>query len=125
MAKMLLILSWTLAMSCLFMPTPGMAENERAAEEVDQLITRIEISNCAFNRNGRWYDAKEAAAHLKQKYRYAQSKGLINSAEDFIRLVATKSSLSGKPYMVQCAGETPQKSGEWLTTMLKQLREIK
>jgi hypothetical protein len=122
-SKSLLQLSLSLAILFFFIAKLGMAQNERGAEEIDQLITFIKISNCTFNRNGRWYDAEEAADHLKQKYRYAEKKGLIKTAEDFIRFIATKSSISGKPYLVQCAGENSQESAEWLTTELRQLRE--
>jgi hypothetical protein len=49
---------------------------------------------------------------------------LVDTAEDFIEIAATRSSISGKEYVVQCEGDKPRKSAVWLTGVLAQLREI-
>jgi hypothetical protein len=100
------------------------ADKDVAVYEVELLIESIKMSHCRFNRNGSWYESKEAADHLNTKYQYIHNLGLIESVEDFIRLAASKSSISGEEYIVQCEDGTTQISAEWLTNKLKQIREI-
>ena len=92
------------------------------AAEVGQLLTTLERSPCMFNRNGKWYSASEARAHLEMKFRYFVDQDSISTTEDFINLAATTSSRSGKPYQVQCAGEDPVPSATWLTEELHRIR---
>jgi Family of unknown function (DUF5329) len=93
-----------------------------AKSEIAQLLTKLEQSNCQFNRNGSWYTAKDAKAHLNKKFEYLADKGEIASTEQFIELGASQSSMSGKPYWVQCAGASPIESASWLSGQLKQIR---
>ena len=87
--------------------------------KINQLIIRLEVSGCSFTRNGSTYNSLKAADHLRLKYR--NGKKWVNSAEQFIDRLATKSSWSGKPYTVNCGkGETP--SGPWLHAQLVALR---
>jgi hypothetical protein len=93
------------------------------AEEIGYLLSYLDRSACKFNRNGRWYSATEARAHLERKYRYLADQDSIATTEDFISLAATSSSMSGKPYQVQCAGEEPVSSAAWLRTELQRIRQ--
>jgi hypothetical protein len=97
--------------------------HESAKTEIAALFATLEQSNCEFNRNGSWYDAKKAADHLRGKYDYLTKKGMIVTAESFIELAASKSSTSGKSYLVRCDGKTPIESNAWFTEKLKALRE--
>ncbi len=106
-------------------PVFAVGENRTVASEVEQLITFVENSACQFNRNGKWYDSVEAAKHIGKKYRYVHKRGLVKSTEDFIKYSATKSSLSGKMYMVQCADEELLKSSKWLSDELAKNRREK
>ncbi len=90
--------------------------------EIGQLLGYIEHSGCLLYRNGSWYSASDARAHLEMKYRYLRDRGLVDTTEDFIDRAATASSMSGKPYQVQCDGGEPVPSAEWLTTELHRLR---
>ena len=92
------------------------------ASEINQLFATLENSKCEFYRNGSWYDAKKASAHLHQKYEYLVKKHLVTSTESFIELAATKSSMSGTPYQVRCGNTQPVPSNSWFTDKLKQLR---
>jgi hypothetical protein len=47
---------------------------------------------------------------------------LLGSAEDFIALAATRSSLSGEAYGVRCGQSAPLPSAQWLRTELRGLR---
>jgi hypothetical protein len=90
--------------------------------EINQLFVALENSKCEFNRNGSWYNAQKATEHLRRKYDYLLQKGLVTSTESFIDLAATKSSLSGKPYLVRCGNAQPIPSKSWFTGKLKELR---
>lgn len=90
--------------------------------EIASLLGRLETSDCRFNRNGSWYSGQKAKAHMLAKLHYLEARTTLTSTEQFIDLAATKSSISGKPYLVQC-GDTPAQTSEvWLTTQLKLLR---
>lgn len=93
--------------------------------EVERLIEFIKASPCQFNRNGSWYASNEAAGHIDKKYHAALEKDLVHSAEDFISYAASKSSLTGMPYTVQCQGIGEMNCSEWLTAELRKVREEK
>ena len=93
-----------------------------ARTEIDYLLGSMENSACEFYRNGSWYDAKTAAAHLRDKYEILAKGDQIQTAEDFIEQAATKSSLSGRPYQVRCSGEEAVASNEWLRHLLARYR---
>jgi hypothetical protein len=88
--------------------------------EVDQLIAYVDQSTCTFIRNGSKGNSHAAAAHLRQKYRYAQ--GRVETAEQFIDHIASGSSLTGKPYLVECPGQQREQSAAWLRKELARLR---
>ncbi len=93
-----------------------------ARAEVDALLTRLQASGCEFNRNGSWYAGADAKAHLLKKLDYLEGKDLVKTAEQFIEQGASSSSMSGKPYLVRCAGKAPVESGKWLAAELQQVR---
>jgi hypothetical protein len=98
-------------------PPPTLAASPEA--EIDHLLTFIAGSPCAFIRNGVAYDGAQAMGHIKDKYQHYRED--IRSAEDFIALAASKSAMSGKPYLVQCDGaEMP--AADWLTQELSAFR---
>jgi len=106
-------------------PVFAVDENKTVASEVEQLLTFVQTSGCQFNRNGKWYDSVEAAKHIGKKYRYVNKRGLVKSTEDFIKYAATKSSMSGKIYTVQCADGELLKSSKWLIDELAKNRGVK
>ena len=90
--------------------------------EIDKLIWRLHASGCEFNRNGSWYTGEDAAKHLLTKLEYLKGKTTVKSTEQFIELAASNSSVSGKPYLVRCAGAAPVESQTWLLRQLKVIR---
>jgi Family of unknown function (DUF5329) len=56
-----------------------------ARREIDHLLRYIEDSRCSFDRDGTWYDADTAQAHVRMKYDFLLLQGRIGTAEDFIR----------------------------------------
>ena len=93
-----------------------------ARAEVDGLLARLQSSACEFNRNGSWHSAAEAKTHLLRKLGYLEDKNLVKTTEQFIELGASKSSASGKPYLVRCPNAAAVPSGDWLLQQLKALR---
>jgi len=68
--------------------------------KIDYLIASIEnLHDAQFIRNDVAYEAKAAAEHLRLKRRLAGSK--VATAEDFIRLCGSASSMSGTAYQIR------------------------
>ena len=67
--------------------------------KIEYLISRVRKSPHLFIRNGQAYKGSRAAMHLLFKYQRKHS--LINTAQDFINHLASKSSASGKLYAIQ------------------------
>lgn len=96
---------------------PPVAEREIAA-----LLAALQASPCRFQRNGSWYPAAEARAHLQRKYDYLRKRDLVASAEQFIARGASRSSSSGKAYRVACPGQPEQDAATWFAQQLAALR---
>ena len=100
------------------------ASPAKSAESLDQtisyLIDYVANSKATFIRNGASHTPAEAAEHIKTKY--AHFKKDIKTPEDFIRLSASKSLLSGKPYLVRLPDGKEMHLDAWLTDALKQRR---
>lgn len=99
-------------------PTPPAVRTE-----IERVIERMQASGCQFERNGKWYDAQEARKHLLRKLAYIEKRReTLASAEQFIDVAASKSSLSGKPYRVRCGGGEAVPSRVWLNNALRAIR---
>ena len=92
-------------------------------QEITHLLNFIENSGCIFIRNNKRYDGKRARDHLNTKYQYIQKRETNVSAEQFIQYAASQSSLSKKPYTVQCGSADPILSDQWLSRELNQFRQ--
>ncbi|MET0151722.1 MAG: DUF5329 domain-containing protein [Candidatus Binatia bacterium] len=97
----------------------AVAAHADTADEVQHLLDYVGGSGCTFVRNGVESDAAAARTHLASKYGHAKSR--VGSAEDFIRLLASRSSMTGEPYVVYC-GSSRFLSGDWLTEELRRYR---
>ena len=95
----------------------------RVDEEVRLLIDSVAQSGCTFERNGKSYEAGDAADHLTLKFK--RGKKYAKNSENFIDRLASKSSLSGKPYHIACPGQEKMTSGDWLHQKLTSLRQVK
>lgn len=93
--------------------------------EISYLFEYLRNSNCEFNRNGTWYSPDKAVSHLNKKYQYLLKRGLIKSTEQFIDRAASKSSMSGKPYLVKCGESDSVESSIWFTDELLRFRTAK
>ena len=90
-------------------------------KEIAHLLTYVKTTQCQYVRNGDMHNGQSAAKHIKSKYDYFKSD--ITSAEDFIRLSATKSTMSGNLYYIKCVGSPKIKSSKWLLEELNRYRE--
>ena len=93
-----------------------------ARAEIDGLLSRLESSACAFNRNGTWHTSAEAKSHLLRKLKYLEDRGLVATAEQFIERAASSSSTTGQPYLVRCGNGVPVSSGTWMLSQLQIMR---
>ena len=51
---------------------------DKMEKEILHLFDHLQNSSCEFNRNGKWYTAEEAVAHIQHKYQYLKKKGNID-----------------------------------------------
>lgn len=98
-------------------PPPPQSERE-----IDRLITALGQSGCQFQRNGSWYAAADAQAHLRKKYAWLRKRDMVDSAEQFIQRAGTQSSISGQAYQVRCSGQPAVTSAAWLKARLAEIR---
>ena len=109
-----LLLGWASLVSA----TPSPEEHLR----IQALIQRVEKStSMSFLRNGTAHTAAEAAEHMQAKYAHFKNK--IATAEDFVDLCASRSEMSGKPYMVKMGDAAPVEAGTFLKDELRTLRK--
>ena len=114
------VMKWLLLMSWLFSSVSYADVPPGQVAEVQHLLAFVAGSNCKLERNGSLHDGKEAVAHIKKKYDYFRDE--INTTEDFIAYSATKSTLSGRRYHVQCPGKAVLESRDWLLNELHRYR---
>ncbi len=88
--------------------------------EIDHLIGYVSETDCDYERNGTKHQGSEAVKHIVRKYNYFKDD--INSAEDFIKYSATKSTMSGKYYQIHCPNQVTVKSKDWLLDELARYR---
>ena len=91
----------------LFLVAVGIAHAQvpQEAVKIQYLIISVEtMKGAKFLRNGREYDARAAADHLRLKLKMAGNS--VKTADDFIKLCGARSSLTGEVYRVRLATGT-------------------
>jgi Family of unknown function (DUF5329) len=95
-----------------------------AAESLENsikfLLDYVAKSDVTFVRNGQTHTPQEAVDHIKAKYEHFKEE--IKTPEDFIRLSASKSLLTGQPYLVRTKDGKEIQLSAWLTDALKKHR---
>ena len=105
----------------LLLAVPALSDVPDAQKaEVLHLIQFVETTDCAFERNGKKHSGEEAAKHINRKY--GHFRGQITTTEEFIEYSASKSTMSGKEYLVYCGDDAPITSQEWLLEELSAYR---
>ena len=90
-------------------------------ETIQYLLDFVKTSECIFIRNNKEHTAGNAATHMQRKY--AHFKDDIKTPEDFIRLTATKSLMTGKLYYVRLKDGKKLTSEAWLLQALEAYRQ--
>ena len=98
---------------------PGQSRGEpsaRIGQTIQHLIAYVAGSGLTFIRNAELHTSIDAAAHMNKKYQHFKDD--IDTPEDFIELCATKSLLSGDPYLIIDAKGNQIRTSDWLRTEL-------
>lgn len=101
-------------------PATAAPAEEDLQETIDYLLDYVRTSDVIFIRNNKEHTPEEAADHIFKKYKHYKKK--IKTPEDFIRLAATKSMMSGKAYQIRTADGVTMTTAEWLTKALEEYR---
>jgi hypothetical protein len=83
---------------------------------IGYLIDVVATSGHTFLRNSTRYSAAQAAQHLQRKYQHFRDK--IHTVDDFIELAASRSLLTGKPYLVIDTAGSSMPTSQWLQQVL-------
>ena len=91
-------------------------------EKIQRLIKYVRsLQGATFIRNGSEHTPAEAADHMELKLKKAGSK--VRTAVQFITYCASKSSVSGKDYMVRLQSGKMVKSMDLLVEELKRIEK--
>ena len=90
--------------------------------EINHLLNYVKNTKCLYERNGDRHSGGDAYKHISKKYKYFEDD--IQSAEDFIQLSATQSTVSGRKYYIICPDKKRVESGKWLLKELHRYRSI-
>lgn len=92
-----------------------------ANAEIELLLRYLKgLDGAVFIRNGSEHTAGEAEAHMRLKWEKQAAK--IRTAEDFIALCGTQSSLSGERYRIRFKDGSVRDSADVLAEQLAELR---
>jgi poly-D-alanine transfer protein DltD len=97
------------------------AQDNMEKKKIEFLISSVEnLRGAKFIRNGSEYSGQEAAKHLRMKRQRAGDH--VQTADDFIRLCASKSYNSGKPYLIRLSNGKTIKAEEYFREKLKEYK---
>jgi hypothetical protein len=115
------ILTFAVTVFFFLSPTSSIGgQTDPTDKTIQHLLEHVARSELTFIRNSGQYTGQEASEHMHKKYEHFSDE--IGTPEQFIELCATRSLLSGKPYLViNKQGETI-KTSEWLTAELEEYR---
>ena len=89
--------------------------------KIKYLIARVRQSPYKFIRNGEVHTGVRASLHLVWKYQ--RKTKLVKNVNDFIREIATGSSLSGEPYLIEVSSGVRYQVKDLLTNELRMLED--
>ena len=91
-------------------------------KKIKSLIEAVEqMDGATFIRNGTEHDTKEAANHLRRKWKAAGDK--VKTAEEFVEHLASKSGTTGKPYEIRLSDGKVVGAGQYLRERLQELEK--
>ena len=89
-----------LLLATLYGPYALSAITPEQQAEIDYLLNAVEERRCRFVRNDISYSSSEFLGHLQSKLQL--NEGLVNSSEEFIEKIGTRSAVSQIPYVALC-----------------------
>ena len=101
--------------------TESISDNKaEETKQIERLLARIEaMQDVVFIRNGKEYNSDKAVDHLRLKWKKAGRR--VKTAEDFIELCASGSSISGKPYKIRLPDGRIENSAVIFKELLKEI----
>lgn len=96
------------------------SEEKNASSEIAALLNAVKNSGYVYYRNEKSYSSQEAFDFFSLKAKHFSKDG-IETAENFIDEIATRSSQSGRPYEVEIEGQRINLS-DYLYSELKKIR---
>lgn len=87
--------------------------------KIQALLELVEHSQVTFTRNGVEHTPVDAWRHLERKLGAVGSR--VQTARDFIDHIASRSSITGRPYPVSLPGETQVPTRDWLLDRLSEI----
>ncbi|MEN6507791.1 MAG: DUF5329 family protein [Smithella sp.] len=97
------------------------AQDNIEKKKIEFLISSVEnLRGAKFIRNSSEYSGQEAAKHLRMKRQRAGDH--VQTADDFIRLCASKSYTSGKPYLIRLSNGKTIKAEDYFREKLKEYK---
>lgn len=112
---------WLLLLACGLDPA-GAGEPARRLSEPERiaaLLDAVERSGATFIREGKAYSAVAGRRHLERKLRYVGRR--VKTAEDFIEGIASRSSTTGRPYLVRLPSGEEIETRVWLQQRLAEI----
>jgi hypothetical protein len=104
--------------SLLLLPVVGQARPEAENQRIEYVLAVIrDMTDAKFVRSGKEYGGAEAVDHLRMKLDKAGEK--VQTAEQFIEGIASKSYLTGKAYQIKFNDGRVVNAGPFLTEKLK------
>ena len=97
------------------------APDARESLAIAHLTQFVRESGLQFIRNSKSYSAEDAASHMDTKFIYARDR--LKTAEEFIDYVASRSSITNKPYYVVTQDGKQHELGPWLYIELDKFRK--
>lgn len=98
---------------------PRLHADDGDRPRIERLLKAVESSQTIFVRNGTEYTAVDAAKHLR--YKWGKAGKQIRSAEEFVDILGSRSSASGKPYQVILKNGRRMDAGPWLHGILREI----
>jgi hypothetical protein len=78
------------------------AQADVEKKKIDFLLHEIEhLKGARFLRNGSFYSPAEASDYLRMKMTWNDRSRPVKTAKDFINRIASKSTITGKPLLIQ------------------------
>jgi hypothetical protein len=87
-------------------------------DKIEKLISSLrDIGDARFIRNEQEHTVDQAITHLSRKWQWKKAE--INTAQDFIAIVGSKSSTTGKAYLIRYSDGSEITSEQWFRKQLE------